>query len=249
MDFKDLLKQHLEERKVRNTHYSLRAMARDLECNAGFLSRILAGKVSTSEKQTKRMCELLGIDEDTTEAVISFQKLKSRQREFRSFTPLQEDLFNQASSSIPFVILELFNLKDFVVSVDTVASFLGISEQEAVEHLHCLERLSVVEVLPDQTYSIKSSHNSTVHTQAPHEALYLLQKEFLEKAIIALKECPFEKRSQNTLTFAFRKKELDQVNKIIYRCIREINELSIGAAGDCDEVYNLTVALVPSSQT
>lgn len=249
MDFKDLLKQHLDERKVRNTHYSLRAMARDLECNAGFLSRVLAGKVSTSERQTRRMCELLGVDEETIETVVSYQKIKTRQKEFRAFTPLQEDLFHQASSSAPFVILELFNLKGFVVSGQTVADFLGISEAEANEHLQCLERLSVVERQDDGTFGIKSSHNSTVHTQAPHEALYLLQKDFLEKAIIALEDCPFEKRSQNTLTFAFRKKDLDQINKIIYRCIREVNELSVEAAGDCDEVYNLTVALVPNSQT
>ncbi|MCB0418879.1 MAG: helix-turn-helix transcriptional regulator [Bdellovibrionaceae bacterium] len=72
--YRMVLMQELGRRKERNPHYSLRALARDLELSAASLSRIMSGKTALSISSVRRI--VLGLElspEETLKFITSLE--------------------------------------------------------------------------------------------------------------------------------------------------------------------------------
>ena len=63
-DYRDLLASEYEERCRRNSHYSLRAFARDLNLGAPRLSDVLNYKSGLSKEASAKIAERLGYNEE-----------------------------------------------------------------------------------------------------------------------------------------------------------------------------------------
>lgn len=223
-------------------------MARDLECSPSFLSRVLREEVPVSEKQIQKMGILIGLDSKDLETTLKLARRKKRLKKYEVFQPIDEKLFSHLTSSNIFVIMELFNLDKFNVSVSSVAKYLGVTKDNAKRYLDSLLYIGMISE-DGGSYVPVTESNFTKHFDESDENLLSIQKEFLVNALEALSVFPYEERSQNTLTFSCRRENLDQIKKIIYKCIREVNELSFGSGKNCDEVYNLTLSLVPTNKS
>ncbi|MEZ4751267.1 MAG: helix-turn-helix transcriptional regulator [Bdellovibrionota bacterium] len=72
--YRTVLMQELGRRKERNPHYSLRALARDLDLSAASLSRIMSGKTALSISSVRRI--VLGLElspEETLKFITSLE--------------------------------------------------------------------------------------------------------------------------------------------------------------------------------
>jgi uncharacterized protein (TIGR02147 family) len=71
-----------EKRNKKNSKYSLRSFARDLQLSVSYLSRVFNGKTNISENKVQELCEVLNINPDNKGRILKkYQILNSIEKE------------------------------------------------------------------------------------------------------------------------------------------------------------------------
>lgn len=242
-DFRLFLQNELVRRCQKNPKYSLRAFAKSLQMDFSTLAKILNGKRSFGPRTILKISQRLGLE---PQMIQSFLKEPSKSISAQNnFNQLTQDTFKIISDWYHYAILELARVDSFKHNITWIAKSLGISTYEARAAIERLERAGIIKLddngkWVDQT----GGRNTTVGNNFTAAAFRNLQKQVIEKALIALEETPFEKRDQSSMTMAIDSRKLPEAKEKIKKFRRELAQF-LSRDEKRDQVYNLSVSLYP----
>lgn len=254
MDFREYLQKELIRRTQVNPQYSLRAFARSLEVQSGFLSKILLAQRRVTIKTIQRFGVKLGL---SPLEMSHFEKLaknkslnKLNRKEVQLIEPYQKialDQFQFISDWYHFAILEVMNLSFFKPNIRWIANMIGISNAEAFDAIERLKRLGLIIQNKSGSWKVSGNNTTTLGTELTNSALRKMQKQILEKAIIALEEIPADQRDQSTMTMAIDSSLIPIAKVKIKRFRRQLCSF-LESGQKKDLVYNLSIVLYPVSK-
>jgi uncharacterized protein (TIGR02147 family) len=242
--FTELLKKEFEMRQKRNTHYSLRAFARDLGVGLGSLSETLNGKRELSKKNFEKAIDkmLLSVEQKDILRNHTFKNKTSAESPLR--TPpilIDENTFKLIADWHYLAILNLAKIKSNSSKPKWVAERLGISEEMAQEALKRLKKIGLLDIKAGKL--IRSSRPLTTTRDIPSMALRLHHLGNLKLAEIALFEEPVERRDFGSITMPVNPEKLAKAKELLLKTRVKIGDLL--DSGETSEIYTLSFQLFP----
>ena len=221
-------------------------MARFLQIEPSFLSKILNRKRRATPAIIIRISERLGIS-DVQSSVWLNRDLEANFKAAGVYKTLTVDQFSLIAEWYHYAILELIKIKRFKPQAKSVAKALGISVTEAHAAVERLERLNLLARTRSGKWVNVRGSNTTVGSASTASAFRQLQKSILQKAVQALEDFPVEIRDQSSMTFAIDSRFLPEAKKHIQNFRRSITEL-LQKSENFDQVYQLSISLFPATQ-
>jgi uncharacterized protein (TIGR02147 family) len=247
---RQLLLQSLTQLRLRNPSYSLRSLARKIECSPAALSEILNNKRRVSAKLAGRIVDRLGIDPVEKKRVLDLfvarngGQAKSEELETQ-YSEIATDQFRAVSEWYHFAILSLAETKDFRDDPRWIADRLNVRLPEIVTALERLERLGMLH--RDKRGTLEPSGKQFATTdEIAFAALRGYHSEILELARNSLERDGLERRDFTTMTMAVDPVRLVQAKKMIRQFRAKLCDYL--ERGERTEVYQLSVNLFPLSR-
>lgn len=251
--FQNMLKNELSERKSKNSKYSLRAFARDLNLTSGFLTLLLKEKKALSAERAMHVAQRLRWPEAKKvkfQNLVRWQKArdpvlkKQIEAEYRSvnsesirISKLERDTFRIIADWYHYAILELSETKNSAIEdVGWVAKRLNITESQVNQALIRLKRLGL---LVEKGKSLVKSTKNYSFGDIPEAALRLHHKQFLNKAVMALKTQDFAERDFSSVTLSFDCNDLEKAKEKIKKFRRDF--MSEFSTENPDSVYQISI--------
>lgn len=239
LDLIDLLNMEFKQKCENNPSYSLRAFARDLGVQAATLSHILKRKRVPSPLFRKKAYTALKLSVDQRDY------LESRPEEVFKLTNMEMDVFLSLSDWYYDAIIELIRTKGFESQAEFVAKRLGLGQEEAESALKRLFHLGILKKMPNKQWTAPSENTIVYGGEQTNFALQKLQRQLMEKAIVALEQTPKKDREQASMVMAVNKKDLPEARKRIKEFHKELCEFLQRPNREADEVYQLITTLFP----
>lgn len=244
-DFRVFLQSELIRRCKTNPQYSLRAFARTLNIEPSFLSKILKGKRSVTESILLHCADRLQLN---TKDILRFRDNCSKKSGMiLDYKQLAYDQFQVISDWYHYAILELVTVKKFKPSAIWISRALGISQAEAEAAIERLFRLGYLKETENKKWVNSSGNNTTIGNKFTAMAFRKMQRQVLEKALVALDEVQYDYRSQTAMTMAIDPSLLPKAKKKIVSFQRKLCKF-LQNQKTRKEVYHLSVSLYPVSQ-
>lgn len=255
-DYRSYLRAELSERIARNSAYSLRALARQIDCAASTLSEILKGTKGLSESKAFSVAQKLGLPAAEAEyftLLVSHDRAQTPDaRDFclqkmRALHPqnvakdLGVDAFKLIADWYHLAVLELANLSEFTLTAESAAERLTISPLEARTALDRLERLELVHKNADGSYARAEGRN-LVTSAEQNAALRRYHEQMLAKAAASLAAETPAQRFVGSETFAMDSALLPEAEKLAEKFFTDLVELARRSKRR-DRVYHLGVQL------
>ncbi len=259
LDYRDFLKSVLESRIQRNSRYSLRAFARDLDVAPQILSSVfkrkkgisaematkIAVKLDLGREETHYLCDLVDMAHARTERTRKIAEARlSRYRAETIYRPLSEDIFRAISDWYHYAILELTYVEDFRSSSAWIAKQLRISAHEAQQAVDRLKRLGML--VTEGTRLRKAESGVTTTHEIPSEAIRAFNRQILAKAADALTFQGLEERDCTTMTMAVDPGKIPEAKEKIRAFRRELTGFM--ESGRRAEVYCMAIQLFRLSE-
>lgn len=200
-DFRRLLQDELVRRTQKNPGYSLRAFARMLGIQSGFLSKLLLGQRRVTPATVRRIGAKLGL---SLQEIEFFEQAHRHKFDTAAmdFHQIAHDHFQIISDWYHFAILELAEVKGFDPSTRWIAKTLGISVAEAQAAVERLVRIGYISIDTKGRWKLLEAHTTTLGVDETNAALQQMQKQILQMAIESLETVSIDRRDQTTMTMA-----------------------------------------------
>lgn len=254
--YQKYLKDEFERRKQRNSSYSLRAYARDLELPSSKLSQYLTGDCGISGKKAGEIARRLRLSPIEVELFVCSAEAShardglSRERAQEKLKKLLDNVFSQVNMEkfnlirdwYHLAILELTEVRGFESNLEWIAKALGVEVAQVTEAVQRLERLELLD----------SSNERWVQTQKDFEtpqdissrAIRDYHRQMMGVVESRLEEVPVEKRELGSMVFAVDKDLVPEFKQLIRRFQKEAAALS-GRSQSKDSVYALNLQFMP----
>ena len=242
-DYRDWLEQELIERQNKNTNYSLRAFARDLNISRSALSSALSRQSDLSRKNLELAIKNLHLSPKQSHNLLySAGYIKSPIKPNKTLM-LEESQFQCISTWYIWGLLSLARLPNCKSDPKWIAKRFGITVSQARHALETLKRLKLIE-LKGKTRIVRTSSTS-IDTGDFHgwQSLRKSKLEDLDKAKEFLQKNPEELKSHISLTIPADPKLLVKARKMNRAFIKKMERFF--EAGKKKEVYTLLIALYP----
>ncbi len=244
------LQSELEKRKLQNSSYSLRALARDLELDHSLLSRIITSKIQMTPKIFKRIAGHLNL---TPEEFLFYQdeikqrkKIQSKEKVVTAqFRSLGIEEFKMIQNWYNFAILELVRLDGFEPNAEWISKKLNISVDEAGLAIERLLALNLLKNNQNGSYSKVSPNISVMNPEFTAQAMRERQKEVLEKAIHSLETLPIHLRDNSSMTLSIDSSMLPEIKENIKKMRRSLANNITKKSKKRDQVYELSISFFP----
>lgn len=258
MDAVKYLAEEFNNRKAKNSRYSLRAFSKMLDMPAGRVSEIFSRKRAITYPMALKMANSLNLTPDKKTEFLSLiddeLKYKDNVRKLsnlmrtppcRDYQKLSEDTFKVLADCHYYVILNLIRNKDFQSDPTWIADRLGLSEEYVIDALERLKKLEMIDI--DQEGNIiRTAKKLTTAHDVPSKVIRQAHKQELQLAAKAMDEVNVNDRDIQSLTMPINKEKLKVAKEMISIFIRQLGELLND--GNTDEVYNLNIQLFPMTQ-
>jgi uncharacterized protein (TIGR02147 family) len=251
---RERIQAELDKRKLQNSSYSLRALARDLNLNHSLLSRIIASKIQMTPKIFERIAEPLKL---TQEELLLFQNEIKQRKNVQSkekvvtanFRTLEIEEFKIVQDWYNFAILEMVKLDGFQPTPEWISKKLNISVDEASLALERLVTLKLLQKKSNGTYEKVSSHLSVMHPGFTAASMKERQKAVLFKAIHALENLPIDLRDNSSMTLSIDSSMLPEIKEKIKKMRRSLANNITDKSKKRDQVYELSISFFPWTTT
>jgi uncharacterized protein (TIGR02147 family) len=195
--YRSFLKNTLAERVSKNPAYSLRALAKQLDLSATFLSKVTRGQKNLSVQSAQKICHKLHMGERESEyfcSLVQYETTRSPEMKAKlleklnvlnrkhPMSNLDLDAFQVISDWYHMPILEMTRLANFKMSPLTIAQRLGITTIEAEVAIDRLLRLGLLKIGKDKKYR-KSSERNLANSNKSNQALRHYHKQTIAKAL------------------------------------------------------------------
>lgn len=208
-----ILKRKFEERLAINPRYSLRAYARSLRLDPGFLSHLLNQKRKLSVARAIEIAPSLKLSSSEKSVFINLVRLEAARTEdlknnilkdlsknllINKIKELDLQVFSAISNWYHHAILELTFKDDFVLNPKSVSKTLGIAEVEAKMAIERLINLKLIKL--DNKKYIKADGHLNPTAQVISGAQRQRHKQILTKASEALDSQSIDQREFQSIT-------------------------------------------------
>ncbi len=251
--FSEIIQNEYSSRLKRNSDYSIRAFARDLDISPASLSLMLNKKAGLSAAQAEMISTKLKLNDDEkeffktlvqancarskTEQKIAKAKLCRYETRYNS---VSVDIFQVIKDWYHLAIMELTLVKEFRANAYWIAAKLQITEEEAEAGLDRLIRLEILERVDGKLRP--SNDYLVVLSTAPSEAAKHFQTQILKKLTDSFTEHDRSTRDIASVVLRMKKSEIDYVKNALKEARRDI-AAHIQEGDDHDSVYCLTTSL------
>ena len=237
------LDENFRRRKAKNSKYSLRAFARDLQIPASKLSEIMSGKSSPGQALTAKLIEALRL-EDNEASVLQkmIAKHKELQRKTRGARILKADEYAEIAGLEHYAIIHLLETEGCQHDARWISQRLQISLEKTIEAIARMQRLGLIRVASGK---ITPAHNRRTTGAVSTEAIRESHRQVLQHATECISSVAVTDRDITSITFAVNKENIIEAKELIKEFRRKM--ASFLSKGPKTEVYNLNVQLVPMS--
>jgi uncharacterized protein (TIGR02147 family) len=247
--FRLFLQQELARRCSRNSQYSLRSFALQLDKDHSTLSQLLRGKRPMTEKAIEQIGSKLGLERDLIDSFVAREKLAGpHDAPLAEIQQLTQDTAELVSNVYHYTILELVRLAEFKPDSRWIARVLGITVDEVNVALNRLIRLGLLSMEARDRWVDKSGDTTASFDEFTGVAIQRLSEQVRSLSMAALQDTPQEYRAHSSTTMAVNTARVPAALELIARFRRELAE-SLASGDGCDEVYQLEISLFPISNT
>ena len=233
-----------EERKRKNSRYSLRAFAQGLGLSPTTLSQVMSGKRPFSTKVARQIFEAMGTEPNVREHImrlITREKLGSTQSPDDQRMLLDADIFQSISEWYHYAILGLGALRKNRCDPRWIATRLSITPSLAAEAFERLLRLKLIE--KKGTSFRQQTDPLSFSSSIANSAIRNFHHQILDLAQRSLDEDPLDARDFGVMTMAIDPDKLDQARVMIKEFRRELSKFL--EQGESRRVYSLAIQLFP----
>ncbi|MEZ4741682.1 MAG: DUF4423 domain-containing protein [Bdellovibrionota bacterium] len=237
---------------MRNSNYSLRAFARDLDINSGTLSQIFSETRIPSSELANSIFSKLDIKANVRrDCLEQLEKLRRNNRKnFEFLAIIDYDKFHLLKEWFYLPILEFIRIAEKPCTLYLLSKKLSIPFDEVKIAIDCLvtngylnkKTSDVIELNPDFLSA------STVGSVITSPELKRFQKINLDLASKALDEIEIESRDNSTVTFSVNLKDIQLMKEEIKKFRRKMIKLFSKNKRPKERVYNMSIALFPVSE-
>ncbi|MDA8794085.1 TIGR02147 family protein [Bacteriovoracaceae bacterium] len=244
-------RQHLQQELIRkiegNSNFSARAFAKQLKIEPSSFIQILNGKRSLTDKMCLRLAEALCLSPEQVKDLMGVGKEDTGSGPFDSFSNISMDAFKVISDWHHYAILELTYLKHFQPDLKWISKSLGISTHEVRDAVERLQRLDFL-IIKDGKWTDNLGDANNFGNEYTTAAVRKLQKQVLEKAIVALENISYEERVQTSMTLPVSKRKVKEAKSRILHFVDELDAF-LRNDSDLDDIYHISFSLYPISNT
>jgi len=245
------LREFLASRQRKNSAYSLRAFAKDLEIDSSNLSAVLQNKRALPHKRANYIARKLKLSPQAHALFIASTLRKKMNldsiqvaNDVKNYL-LDEKYFKVISEWEYYAFLQLLRLKGFQANYEWIAKRLNISQTRArtvIRHLLDLEFIKE----DNQKGYVRATPSLETSEDVESQALRASHRECLEIGKNKLESVPIELRDFSSVTMAINSKKIPQAKAIIREFQEKLHAL---LSSDLqDEVYQLNCQLFPLTQ-
>lgn len=256
--YRQFLERELEARQRKNSSYSLRAFARDLEMPPSKLSEVLRGLRGVSRQTARNIVQKIGLSE--SEGVIfmnlvDFHQSKNKRiqeaarEELRRLSAADEygelslERFKIIADWYHFAILELTEIDGFESHPSWIAGRLGISTKEAEAAIARLEDFGLLE--RTRSGGLKQTHrNLATPSGIPSREIREHHSQILAKADAALTNVEVAERDFSAITLAFHSEQMPEIRRELKAMRRRIGKVAQNSQKK-DRVYCFSIQFFP----
>ena len=262
LQYRNVLRQELLDRQKRNRRYSLRAFARDLKMSPSHLSAVLNDvdriSVAKAEDIATRLgfagaarrifSDLVALDNlpegASRQAVVG--KIEGLIQGELSAYQVHQDEFQAISKWQHLALLTAAELKRFGGNVARIAERLGIDGEELAACAKRLTRLGLAEADDESITPVKS--RTKVSSNAPSAAIQAFHRDAFHQLSQRLATTPIFERFVQTTLMAADESEFEQMEVELEEFLTQFVNRYGSTPQSADQVYQLSVALVPLTE-
>ncbi len=253
------LQAELSRRINRNSNYSIRAYARDLEISASRLSEVLNSKRGISQKTYLNLLQkfrptskhqailsdLFLLQSSKSSAIKQNAKIRLQlAQEKHRIKRLDKQTFKIISDWYHAALIELMVVKNFKNNPEWIARKLGITSLQATE---AIQRLIEVGLAEESNGILKPKPEITfVNSEQRFDAVRKFHRQTLKKALISLDKDEVTEREFNSMILAIPKEYLPELKKKIQFFMQEFWQDV--ADKPKDEIFGLNIQFFPISK-
>jgi uncharacterized protein (TIGR02147 family) len=258
--FNVFLHQEFLRRQAKNKSYSRRAFARDLGISPGFLSQLFSGQKNLSADKASIILDHVDWSKSKKSTFLNLVRLSAAKEESLK-EKIKGDLSGQRQSLVDYkeVKLDVFRVisnwyyhgfialiktDNFRSDINWIAKRLGLKVERIKEVIEVLKNLQLIRNNAgkwEPQYEMIRTH------RVPSGAIREHHRQFLEKAIVALRNQASDEIDFSGSTIAIDKKKLPLAQKLIKEFREQIAEV-LADPDHTDEVYRLSVQLFRISE-
>lgn len=242
-DFLLEMVKELKVRQARNSQYSMRSFARDLNVSITALSEVLGAKRKFSKKNAQKVIEKLGWSPYQAQTLINHKSSNSKSADqTKRALLIQDDHFRVISEWYYLVILNLAKIKNQSAAPEAISAQLGISIQESGEALQRLIRLGFVKIECGKLIRQTPTLNTT--NEVPSSAVRKYHRQNFIVAENAQEHVDFSRRQISSFTVATDPQRVQRAKKMLVRFMDRLSETL--ESNNPTEVYTVSVQLFPA---
>lgn len=244
---KHILMSEYQTRKNKNSRYSLRSFANNLNVSPATLSMVFSGKRKLSKEKVIDISKKLGLSPSTTlrileSDIINFEDILTEQAKTKK--NLTEEKFQLIANWHHYAIISLSKIKKHKADTRWISRQIGISEMDARIALNRLLELGLIEIQNDKIIEI--NHSSSTTEDVPSEAIRNFHKGILTKAVTSIDEVDPSFREISSVILSFNKNDMLSAKQSL-RDFQEHFANKFESTKNADEVYALTLQFFPLS--
>jgi uncharacterized protein (TIGR02147 family) len=246
------MKEGLSLKQRNNPHYSLRAYARDIGIHPATLSQIINGKRTLPIKDSDLVVKKLNLG--PKESSLFKESLLQNKFTNSQITISEEDtrlILDDSYYKIiaeweHYALLELFNLKGFEVSKESVASKLDLTLTRTDVVINNLLTCGLIEKTEDG--QLKKVFNDVKTTEdITSQALRESHKEAMKMGQVKLDEIHVELRDFSSSTLAVDKRNIPEAKALIREFRKKMLTL-VDQGENKEDVFQLAIQFYPLSK-
>jgi uncharacterized protein (TIGR02147 family) len=236
--YRELLKDQLSKRCLKNSSYSLRSFAKDLDMPASTLSHVLNGKRQLDYERANQMVSKLRLSKEQSHQFLS----SVFEQQCPDYQMLNDDCLDLVSDPKYLILLNLIELDDFVNDHDWIATKMQITSDEVDTLITNLMQQGLIAITEDTIIRTGKSIMTPVGRYSHSQKEF--HKSVLKQAMNSLDKYQRDERYLTCITMAINKKNLALATKELAKTREKLGKLL--EDGPRDEVYHLELGLFPS---
>ena len=237
---KNVLLNELSLRRSRNTLYSMRAFARDLNLGVGSLSEVLSGKRELSKNNLVKVLQNIELQPELKNSLLKKESVKPQTSE-DIHRLLLDDQFRLISDWYYIAILNLAKLRVNKASPKWIATRLNIELYQAIEALERLQRLGLLKITKQRL--VRTSQPLTTSSDLPSTAIRKHHAQNLLLAEKSLHRDSVHLREFASVTMPVNLKNLPKLKALLLKTRKKAADLLEDS--HATEVYTLSFQLFP----
>lgn len=237
---KNVLLNELSLRRSRNTLYSMRAFARDLNLGVGSLSEVLSGKRELSKNNLVKVLQNIDLQPELKNSLLKKESVKPQTSE-DVHRLLLDDQFRLISDWYYIAILNLAKLRVNKASPKWIATRLNIELYQAIEALERLQRLGLLKITKQRL--VRTSQPLTTSSDLPSTAIRKHHAQNLLLAEKSLHRDSVHLREFASVTMPVNLKNLPKLKALLLKTRKKAADLLEDS--HATEVYTLSFQLFP----